>query len=157
MALNLASFYGDQFGVGPSDNWNIGPFHLGSCAKLLRVAAGVTISLPGDTTSMPEAAANGFVWGVQWVPHGNSPFNLPGDAFQPNFLFVRTTPADGQVDRIWAPSSDTAAVMQNVNSVYDWRAQRPINQDIDLYVSSGWTLTPFAYLGSMFIRVFNTT
>jgi hypothetical protein len=156
MGLNQASFYGDSYGT-PAASWNIGPYNLGSCTKLLRVRCGLTIAPGEGTLTAGQIAIDAFIWGVQWVPHGNSPLSLPADAFEANFLWAETVHTDWAFTALWAPATDTAAAFGAETVGKDWRAQLPIGQDIDLYVSATSTISVGNTQGSMMMRVLNTT
>jgi hypothetical protein len=157
MAINRASFNGNNYG-SPESELQFGPYNLGSCTKLLRVTASLTNSNVAGTYDVGQALTGPFIWGVQWVPHGNSPLSLPADAFEANFLWVRNIHTDGYGTLTWAPSSDTAGSGTVDIATYEWRGQLPIGQDIDLYVTMADLVTGAPSLqGSFSMVVINTT
>lgn len=156
MTLNQASFYADNIG-SPDNGHQYGPFNLGSCTKLLHVTADLTIGVAGGAVAPGATFSYGLVWGFQWVPHGNSPFSLPGSAFEPNFLWAEMALPSANTPVSWAPSTDTAESCGFNSIKREWRGQLPINQDIDVWLTSGNVFGSGSFEGTMLMRVTNTT
>lgn len=157
MTINQASFYGDNLGSADTGH-QYGPYELGSCSKLLHVTCGLTISTPGAALAGTALLVNTIIWGVQWVPHGDSPLALPGFAFDTQFLWALTLGTDLGISAAWAPNTDNGAVLTGNVVSHEWRGQLPINETIDLYLTTAVTnsdQSPFE--GSFMMRVTNTT
>lgn len=156
MGINQASFSGDNV-LSPDNGHQYGPFNLGTAVKLLHVTADLAIGIPGSSIAPGALLSFGLVWGFQWVPHGNSPFTLPADAFEPAFLWAEMAAKDFNSPFVWAPSTDTAEGL-GFNSIRrEWRGQLPINQDIDLYLTTGNLFGTGSFAGTMLMRVTNST
>jgi len=157
VALNRASFNGNNYG-SPTSELQFGPYNLGSCTKLLRVTASlVNTYLTGDLV-IGQAVVPALVWGVQWVPHGNSPLNLPASAFHASFLWAKIIHDDANIAFTWSPSTDTAGNGSVDAVTEEWRGQLPIGMNIDLYVTAGYLLSgSFTFQGAHNMVVINTT
>lgn len=157
MALNNASFFGDNLS-SPDTGHQYGPYNLGSCGKLLHVTATLSHSYPGVTLASNGTLSFGILWGLQWVPHGNSPLTLPADAFEPSFLWAEYAAYDKASDLAWTPAANSASFSTLTTVSKEWRGQLPINQNIDLYVTTGYGITSSeVFQGSFLMRVTNTT
>lgn len=155
MSINQASFYDSN--VTSLDNGHqYGPFNLGTANKLLHVTADLSIGIPGGSIAPGAMLSFGILWGFQWVPHGNSPFTLPADAFEPNFLWATMAAKDFNSPYVWAPDTADAEGL-GFNSIRgEWRGQLPINQDIDVYVTTGNIFPTGAFGGAVLMRVTNS-
>jgi len=157
MGLNQASFYGDNLG-SPDTGHQYGPFNLGTCKKLLHVVASLTTSYQGDALSNTAVLNFGIVWGVQWVPHGNSPLALPADAFEANFLWAEYAIKDTGVNVAWTPDTSPGAYIALTSVEEQWRGQYPIGQNIDLYLTTAYAISSSQdFYGSFIMRVTNST
>lgn len=158
MGINYASFYGDNIG-SPDTGHQYGPYNLGTCNKMLHIVAELAISPINAGSIAPDATLTyGYVWGVQWVPHGDSPLALPAFAFDQQFFWAEFHGGNQTTTLAWTPSTDGAAFTGFATARREWRGQMPINQDIDLYVTTAYTVgTPPDFEGSFLMRVTNST
>jgi hypothetical protein len=156
MSVNQASFSADNVG-SPDNGHQYGPFNLGFCKTLLRVTADLYLGIPGGTITVGGSSSFGLIWGFQWVPHGNSPFVLPGDAFEQNFLWAEFATNNNNFTTTWAPSTDSAAFLSGNSVRGSWRGQLPINADIDVYVTTGNHFGSGSFSGTTLMRVTNST
>lgn len=156
--MNYASFYGDNEG-SPDTGHQYGPFNLGSCGKLIRVEAQLALSLITTGDQAPNVVQEfPAIWGVHWVAHGGSPLALPAYAFDQQFLWAELVVPPGISNLSWDYSSPNGAVSIAYAASRLWRGQTPINQNIDLYVTTGTTLSGGGeFQGSFAMRVVNTT
>lgn len=158
MALNRASFYGNNYG-SPDSGHQFGPYNLGSCTKLLHVTC-----VMSTTPILSGSWANNFVqdfasiWGVQWVPHGDSPLALPGLAYDSQFLWAEMYPKGVMSNFSWDFASPDGA-LSTCSTVYnEWYGQLPIRENIDLYVTTGdITGGGNTWQSGFLMRVVNTT
>ena len=157
MGLNVASWYQDNLG-SPSTTLQLGPFNLGDCSKLLHITCGITISTPGLDLGPTNLLINGIVWGMQWTAHGGGPAALPSEAFTEGFLWVKMIGRDIFQSAAWTPDSDDAAFLSASREFYEWRGQKPIGGDIDLYVTAGITTSDvLSYEATMQAKIWNMT
>jgi len=158
MTLNYASFYGDNEG-SPDTAHQYGPYNLGSCSKLLRVEAQLALTLITTGSQAPNVVQEfPCIWGVHWVAHGASPLALPAYAFDQQFLWAELAVPSGISNLSWDYTSPDGAVSIAYSSHAMWRGQRPIGEDIDLYLTTGSTLgSGGEFQGSFVMRVINTT
>lgn len=157
MGLNQASFYGDNL-TSPDTGHQYGPYNLGSCNKLLHVTASLSTSYPGVTVASNFTITFGILWGFQWVPHGNSPLALPAAAFEANFLWAEYAAHDKASDLAWTPAANTASFSTLTTVTREWRGQLPINQNIDLYLTTAYGVSSSEqFQGSFLMRVTNST
>ena len=156
MGFNQASFYADNIGTTDTGH-QYGPFNLGFCGKMLHIVASIEITGPGFTLGSTAFLQNGIVWGLQWTTHGGSPLALPANLFQTSFFWGRSVWHDSFSGVAWAPSTDTGAYLFQGQTSEDWRGNLPIFQNIDLYVTTGTTISSESpWYGSISMRVTNT-
>lgn len=157
MAINNASFFADNIG-SPAAGTQYGPWNLGSCTKMLHIVAGITVSFPGINLSPTGVLTYPLVWGCQWVPHGNSPLALPGFLFEPSFFFAEPAGDGIAVTAAWTPDTGSGAYIAGNVHRREWRGQTPINQNIDLYITTGTTNSSIGdWEASVVLKVTNTT
>lgn len=157
MGLNLASFTGNNIGSANTGQ-NYGPFNIGSAARIVHVILSMTISFPGSTLADTASLVTGIMWGVQWGAAGYTPGNLPGDAFRPEFLFAEYAADNIGASVAWTPAANTGAVLSGYTARREWRAQLPVfSSSVDVYVSTGTTITQPAWEASWHMRWWNTT
>lgn len=157
MSYNYASFYGDNT-ASPDTGHQFGPYNLGTCFKMLSVVCDLAISIvPSGPLNPDVVLESGDMWGVQWVTHGDSPLALPAFTYDQGFFWAESTWADSISNIFWTPAADTGSASALRTIHQEWHGQLPINQDIDLYVTTSWMLSSTPDLAASFImRVVNT-
>lgn len=157
MGLNVASWYQDNLG-SPSTTLQLGPFNLGTCSKMLHISCGITVTTPGVTLGPANFLLNGIVWGMQWVDHDGSPVDLPFYAYTAGFFWAKMIGKDVFQSATWTPDTDNAAFLSANTEYYDWRGQKPMGGDIDLFVSAGATTGDVvAFEATMQAKIWNMT
>jgi hypothetical protein len=116
-------------------NFNFGPHRLIPCVKMLRVEAQIQISAPLQSVAPTSLLPHPFTWGVQFGLEGYTPADLVSDAFAPNYLWTKLVGGNGTNHPVWAPGTTTGVAAVAATASWIWRAQMPVNQNTDLYVS----------------------
>jgi hypothetical protein len=131
---------------------NEGPFHMGTVNKLFRFQVRGLINYVGTAVTDMSITANLPAFGVQQVPHGNSPNDVISSTDNDTWLVRRQT---GENDTMgsWAPSSDTGVLFVQNAVRDDWAGQLAIGADTDVYLSiktsTGQTLPDFNTFGTI--------
>lgn len=132
-------FYDNNFGA-PNTSASLGPYVIGvTVQKLLYVKASIGFGAAGSALSPSGQLELPITWGVQWQPHGTGPLGLPADIGSAQFVFSEQVAIAGFGGGVWAPSTDTAAVVPFICGTDSWRGQVFINDEVDLYVSYGYS------------------
>lgn len=105
--------------------------------KILRVEARGGITFPVGTTTVTGLGFSvATMFGIQAIPHGNTPLALPSNITAADWLVVQQRdPGEGVL--AWAPSSATAAAAGGGGFSMDWAGQKAYNADTDLVFTDG--------------------
>lgn len=143
MSTNLAIINWEQ--TSPTGGGNLAILTVNPLTKLLRVEVRGAITYPASTyTSSATGYANPVMYGIQAIPHGNTPLALPANITAADWLVVEQR-EPGEASIAWAPSTDTSAAFAGGGYSLDWAGQKYYNADTDLVItdgqSAGYSLT----------------
>lgn len=105
--------------------------------KLFRAEVHGTVSHPiGTTTTSGTQFDGSLMWGIQGIPHGNTPLALPANITAADWLVVQAQEPT-EVTAVWAPSTDTAAVASAGGFSLVWTGQQSYPAATDFLFSDG--------------------
>jgi hypothetical protein len=108
--------------------------------KLLRVEMHGAHTDPITTATTSGSQLNSpFVWGIQAIPHGNTPLALPANITAADWLVVQAH-EPGELGVFWAPSTDTVAFDVGGGYHLRWSGQQAYAASTDIIFTTGqWT------------------
>jgi hypothetical protein len=131
---------------------NIGPFAVPSVVKFLRAEVRGRANFQGGLFGATSVEANFTLWGLQQIASGGSPLDVVTSTDDDHWL-IREQLGSQAVRDFWAPSTDTAAVLQGDPTDADWAGNLVIGASIDLYLSmrapTGVAVGNMNYFGSI--------
>jgi hypothetical protein len=131
------TFYGDNIS-SPNTADTFGPYVIDvTMNKLTHVKANISFGEAGASFAPGSLLIGAVIWGVEWVPHGDSPYVLPADAGAGNFLWSRSTSSNAQGSATWTPTTDNAEIITYWGATEEWNGQLYMGQEIDLYLAYG--------------------
>jgi hypothetical protein len=135
MSHLLTTFFWANSSFSGSGQDNEGPFHVGNVNKFFRFEVRGEVNYQGATVSTSSVFANIIAWGVQIVPHGNSPEDVVTSADSDTWLMRRQVGSEDSFTT-WAPSTDDAGVLASNAIADDWAGQLALGgADMDCYLS----------------------
>lgn len=135
MSTTLAIINWQQ--TSPTGGGSLASISLIGLHKILRVEARGGIAFPfGTTTDTGPGFDVATMFGIQAIPHGNTPLALPSNITAADWLVVQQrVPGEGVA--AFSPSTDTAAAAAGGGFAMDWAGQRAYNADTDLVFTDG--------------------
>jgi hypothetical protein len=126
MFFNDGAFSGtDQLSLGPGD--------IGLVHKLFRCHVRGQVNVQSETGAVGTVNANFWVWGVNIVPHGDSPDDVIESADSDAWL-IRGQIGYNDYVTTWAPSSDDCGVLGGFGLTDEWAGQLNLaGAEMDLY------------------------
>lgn len=135
MSHLLTTFFWTTTSYSGSGQIDEGPFHIGLVNKLFKAEVRGAIGHQGGTIDTSSVLSNYTAWGLQIVPHGNSPLDVITSSDSDSWLMRRQTGTD-DLAMTWAPSTDTAGLLQSTAVADDWAGQLNLaHADMDCYLS----------------------
>lgn len=121
----------------PTGGGNLASITLLGLNKILRVEARGGITFPiGTTTATGPGFTVATMFGIQAIPHGNTPLALPANITAADWLVVeQRIPGEGVIG--WSPSSNTAAAGAGGGFSMDFAGQKHYGADTDLLFTDG--------------------
>lgn len=116
---------------------NLAIITLPAGIKLLRAEVHGTVTHPiaTATTSGPQFDSP-LMWGIQAIPHGNTPLALPANITAADWLVVEAhQPAE--VVAAWAPSTATVAIGTGGGFSLRWSGQAVYSGSTDVVFTDG--------------------
>lgn len=135
MSTNVAIINWEQ--TSATGGGNLAIVSLAGLGKLLRVEARGGISFPfGTTTDTGPGFDVATMFGIQAIPHGNTPLALPANITAADWLVVQQrVPGEGVA--AFSPSTDTAAAAAGGGYSMDWAGQQYYGADTDVVFTDG--------------------
>lgn len=134
MAVQAQIVYPSVSSYSGAGQLDIGPFYVPSVFWLLRLYLHGKNNYQAAVFGATSVEANYELYAVQWVPHGDPPFNIVTQADGANFPIRRQI--GSQETRItWDATSSTANVIVTQPLEGKWAGQTVIGSDIDIYLS----------------------
>lgn len=132
---NLAIINWEQ--TTPTGGGNLASIALLGLHKILRVEARGGITFPFITTTDTGPGLNDAVmFGIQAIPHGNTPLALPANITAADWLVVeQRQPGEGIL--AWTPATNTVAAAAGGGFRMDWAGQKFFGADTDLVFTDG--------------------
>jgi hypothetical protein len=126
--FNVTGTDGEGLQIGP-----LGPtaISLLTSMRVTAVSGCVNASFESSYTF-----AGGYVWGVQYVPTGDSPLALPADGGADTFLFLDQMNTNDAIST-WTPNTDPTAYIMTWDLHQDWHGQLLIDSTVDFYITVG--------------------
>lgn len=138
----------------PGSQFDIHVASLTSLGRILAMFAHGELSVQSGNVTPPFVTASDLLWGVQWVPSGNSPQDIltsaPGDQWFWRHMVAHNNDARQGFD---TPSTTaTTQVSHTLKERYQGQGNRP-GGTVDIYVSFrsvfNITVSPFFTSGSL--------
>jgi hypothetical protein len=120
----------------------MGPHNLTPCNKLIRISTQVSVSIAGSEVGNAAIAPITYVAGVQIGPTGFTPVNILTDPESGDFVWIRQIGGRGLVTPSWSFNASGGVVLGTYCYEYNWRGQRPVGENTDMYVSVANYITP---------------
>lgn len=139
----------------PSTAVQFGPFTTASAIeRLVRVRAVFSTSQPGIDLSPTATIRDQIAWGVQSGSPGYTPQVLPGQIGGFNFYWSELLGGDTVASAAWSPPTADVGWMDTRVATREWRAQLPIGENQDFYVTAGViTIGAASFAASMTLEV----
>jgi hypothetical protein len=105
--------------------------------KLLRAEMHGANTFPITTSTVSGTQLSSpYMWGIQAIPHGNTPLALPANITAADWLVVEAhTP--GELGVAWAPSTDTVAFASGGGYSLRWSGQQVFSASTDIIFTTG--------------------
>jgi hypothetical protein len=122
MSHLLSTFYFNSSAFSGSSQESIGPLEIGDVNKLFRCHARGAINAEAQTLATGGVMANFWVWGVNIVPHGDSPDDVITSSDSDAWL-IRGQAGLNDYVSTWAPSTDDCGVFFGYGITDEWAGQ----------------------------------
>ena len=126
--------YFDATNSSPSGQFNQGPWTISDLGKLLVVQVHGSISAAAPTAIVGDYLVAGLNWGLQSGAEGFTPANSITAVDNFSFIWTGTIPG-ADLLAAWAPSTDTAGVLNGYSLEYKWAGQQDFGASTDFYLS----------------------
>jgi hypothetical protein len=116
---------------------NLALINLSTPFKLLRVEVHGTVShAVGNLPPTGVQFDGSLMWGIQAIPHGNTPLALPNNITAADWLVVEAQ-RPTEVTAAWSPNSSTAAVATAGGFSLRWAGQMAFGASTDILFTDG--------------------
>lgn len=123
--------------TSPTGGGSLASISLIGLTKILHVEAHGGVGFPIVTTTDTGAGPqNPLMFGVQAIPHGDTPLALPANITAADWLVVEQR-IPGEAAFSWSPDTDTAAAAAGGGFRLDWSGQKYYGADTDLVFTDG--------------------
>jgi hypothetical protein len=135
MSHLLTTMFWNTNSFSGSGQLNEGAFNFGDVNKLFRCHVRGAINFQGASVGDSSVFTNNLTWGVQVIPHGNSPFDVVTSTDDDTWI-IRGQVAFNDTVVGWAPNTDTAGVLATVAVRDEWAGQLNLaGANMDCYLS----------------------
>lgn len=135
MGVNRAIINWSQ--TSPTGGGNLANVTLLGLKKMLRAEVHGAITNPISTSTVSGSQfSSPLMWGIQAIPHGNTPLALPSNITAADWLVVEAH-QPSEIVAAWAPSTDTVAVASGGGFSLEWAGQKFIGADTDVLFTDG--------------------
>ena len=125
-------FYPSTGAFSGSGQLELGPFHVGVINKLTQVRLNGSANFEAAALIPTGIIANLAIYGIQWVPHGNSPGDVVLSAYDDTWP-IRHQWGVTDWGTSWTPTANDANVMNTWGIWGHWAGQLAIGADTDLW------------------------
>lgn len=123
--------------TSPTGGGNLAIISLIGLHKILRAEVHGAITNPISTSTVSGSQfSSPLMWGIQAIPHGNTPLALPSNITAADWLVVEAH-QPSEIVAAWAPSSATVAVASGGGFSLKFAGQKAINADTDVVFTDG--------------------
>jgi hypothetical protein len=135
MSHLLTTMYWNTDSFSGTDQLNEGAFEFGTVNKLFRCHVRGAVNVQAGTFDDTSIWTNNLAWGVQVIPHGDSPFDVV-DSSDSDTWIIRGQIGFNDVAVGWAPNTDNSAVLSAVTIRDEWAGQLNLaGANMDCYLS----------------------
>jgi len=148
MSHLLTTFFLDSSAFGGSSQLSLGPNDIGFVNKLFRCHVRGEINVQGQTLGTGSVGANFWAWGINIVPHGDTPDDVITSSDSDAWLIRGQAGRDDYIST-WAPSTDECGIFAGYALADEWAGQLSLGDaEFDLYmcVKTATTALPNANL-----------
>lgn len=123
--------------TAPTGGGNLALINIPSAFKLLRAEVHGAVTNPIATSTVTGTQfSSPLLFGIQAIPHGNTPLALPANITAADWLVVEAH-QPSEIVAAWAPSSATVAIGSGGGFSLKWRGQQAFSASTDILFTDG--------------------